>query len=176
MSTAKFKDLVHYIVHNCDPSELGAIRLNKALWYIDVLTYQASGASVTGDTYQKRQFGPVPKRILPVLDDLAQDERIAIQPAQYEYDTTKYFSLQVPGENTLSADEKRLADAVLEGLLGRSANSISEMTHDLIWSAARHGEEIPLEATLVAVPSEVTPAMLDWADGIMADARHQAGE
>lgn len=174
MSTAKFKDLVHYIVHSCEPSQLGAIRLYKALWYIDVLTYQASGESVTGDTYQKRRFGPVPKSIRPILDDLAQDGLIAIQPAQYEYDTTKYFSLQAPNEDALSAEEKRLAGAVIEGLLGRTANTISERTHDLIWTAARHGEEIPLEATLVAVPGEVTPAMLDWADGIMADARHQA--
>ena len=68
--TDKFAALVHYIVHSCDPKQLGAIRLNKALWYIDVLAYQTTGDPVTGETYRRRQFGPVPGSIMPVLDTL----------------------------------------------------------------------------------------------------------
>ena len=168
MSTAKFKDLVHYIVHKCDPSMLGAIRLNKALWYVDVLTYQMTGSSVTGDTYRKRQFGPVPSRILATLEALEGEGRIAIQRPEYAYDMTKYFSLQAPDDEALSKEERHLVDGVLDGLLGFSANAISERTHDSIWRAAMNGEEIPLHATLVAVPGEVTPEILAWADRVMA--------
>ena len=58
MATEKFKALVHFIVHECqeNPSKLGAIRLNKALWYTDVVSFRASGASVTNESYVKRQM------------------------------------------------------------------------------------------------------------------------
>lgn len=173
--TDKFAALVHYIVHSCDPKQLGAIRLNKALWYIDVLAYQTTGVPVTGETYRRRQFGPVPGSIMPVLDTLARDGKILIKRAEYAYETTKFFSLEDPDEAALTTAEKRLASVVLDALLERSANAISERTHDVIWRAARDGEEIPLYATLVAVPGEVTPEMFEWADEVIANAHGTAG-
>ena len=89
--TDKFAALVHHIVHSCDPKQLGAIRLNKALWYIDVLAYQLRGESVTGETYRRRQFGPVPGSIMLVLDNLKSNGKIAIQQAEYAYETTMFF-------------------------------------------------------------------------------------
>lgn len=172
--TDKFAALVHHIVHSCDPKQLGAIRLNKALWYIDVLAYQTMGEPVTGETYRRRQFGPVPSGIMPVLDSLARDGKIAIQRAEHAYETTKFFSLQEPPDGVLTSDEKRLAAVVLDARLERSANAISEMTHDVIWRAARDGQEIPLAATLVAVPGEVTPEMIQWADQTISDAHGAA--
>ena len=173
--TDKFAALVHYIVHSCDPNQLGAIRLNKALWYIDILAYQTWGKPVTGETYRRQQFGPVPGSIMPVLGDLARDGKIAIQKAEYAYETTKFFSLREPDKDALTPDEKRLASVVLDALLERSANAISELTHDVIWRAARDGQEIPLHATLVAVAGEVTPEMIQWADQKIADAHGTAG-
>ena len=173
--TDKFAALVHHIVHSCDPKQLGAIRLNKALWFIDVLAYQMRGESVTGETYRRRQFGPVPGSIMPVLDNLESNGKIAIQQAGYAYETTKFFSLEEPDANALTTGEKHLASVVLDGLLERSANAISERTHDVIWRAARDGKEIPLYATLVAVPGEVTPEMFEWADEVIANAHGTAG-
>ena len=173
--TDKLAALVHHIVHSCDPKQLGAIRLNKTLWYIDVLAYQMRGEPVTGETYRRRQFGPVPGSIMPVLDALARDGKIVIQRAEYAYDTTKFFSMQEPDEDALTTDERRLVSVVLDALLERSANAISDMSHDVIWQAARNGQEIPLHATLVAVPGEVAPEMIQWADQKMADAHGTSG-
>jgi len=60
MKTEKFKELVHYIVHECrdDPARLGAIRLNKAVWWTDVAAFKECGKTVTDDKYVKRGILP----------------------------------------------------------------------------------------------------------------------
>ena len=64
----KLKALIHYICYQChDPSVLGATNLNKILWYSDVIAFARAGASITGETYVKQQFGPVPRHILGIL-------------------------------------------------------------------------------------------------------------
>jgi len=48
----KLKALIHYICYQChDPSVLGATKLNKILWYSDVIAFARAGASITGETY-----------------------------------------------------------------------------------------------------------------------------
>ena len=70
---AKFKSAVHYICDKAssDPSVLGAIKLNKVLWYSDVINYLITGKPITGETYIKRQHGPVPKDIIRAIDELS---------------------------------------------------------------------------------------------------------
>ena len=70
----KFKLLVHYICWRCsdDPSRLGAVKLNKTLWVADFTAYYEFGQAITGAGYVKRQHGPVPRVILPVLRELEQ--------------------------------------------------------------------------------------------------------
>ena len=50
---AKFKSAVHYICDKAssDPSVLGAIKLNKVLWYSDLINYLITGKPITGETY-----------------------------------------------------------------------------------------------------------------------------
>ncbi len=165
MSGEKYKALVHHIIHECrdHPERLGAIRLNKALWYSDVIAYQTEGEAITGETYIKRKFGPVPRHILETLRQLKEEEAIVVKEPEFAYDTREFFSLRSPDSNILSEGEKRLARSVLNALLGHTANAVSEMSHDIIWDAAQEGEEIPLYATMAAQPSEITPDMIAWA-------------
>ncbi|MDE0254302.1 MAG: Panacea domain-containing protein [Rhodospirillaceae bacterium] len=165
MSTKKYEALVHYIIHECrdHPERLGAIRLNKALWFSDVIAYQTEGSSITGETYLKRRLGPAPRHILPMLRDLQKDGAIVIKEPEFIYESREFYSMRSPPSEVLSEYERRLARAVLDGLLGRTANAVSEMSHDIIWDAADDDEEIPVFATLVSQPGRVTPDMIEWA-------------
>lgn len=172
MATEKFKALVHFMVHECqdNPSKLGAIRLNKALWYTDVAAYRASGASVTNERYVKRQMGPVPAHILSTIRELQGEGKIHVREPVGRYDSRKFLSLTAPDPAILSDDEKELAKTVLSAVLGYTANAISEMTHDIIWEAADDGEEIPLYATLVSTRGPITDDVKAWARGIIEEA------
>lgn len=165
MSKEKFKALVHFMVHECkdDPDRLGAIRLNKALWYTDVAAFKANGTSVSGESYVKRQRGPVPARVLAALRELKDEGKIQIEEPKHHYDARKFISMQEPSSNLLSEDERGLAQHVLECVCGVTANEISEISHDIVWEAAELGEEIPLYATLAANEGAITEEMRAWA-------------
>lgn len=171
MATEKFKSLVHYIVHECveHPHRLGAIRLNKTLWYTDVLAYRSKGASITAESYVKRRMGPVPKHILSTIEELKNEGLIhVIEPVEM-YEARKYISLKAPNPGVLSEDEKTLAQTVLSAVLGYTANAISEMTHDIIWEAAEDGEDIPMYATLASEKGAITEEVKAWAAGVVAE-------
>ena len=163
MATEKFKALVHYIIHDChDPDELGSIRLNKALWFADVFSYQEAGVSITGETYRKRQFGPVPAHILQTLETLVNEGAIVIREPEFEFDTRKFISLRAPNVDVLSEKDKKIASVILDSVRSRRATEISEMTHNVVWDLALEGEEIPLHATLSAISGGITEEILDW--------------
>ena len=168
MANEKFKALVHFIVHECieHPSRLGAIRLNKALWFADVTAYMANGASISGETYVKRERGPVPAHIIQTLHALKDENKIIIREPEFAYDTRKYLSIGKPDVSCLSEDERELAKHSLQMVCGYSANDISEMTHDSVWSAAAEGEQIPLYATLASFPGEITETAREWASTV----------
>ena len=151
----KFKALVHHIIHECArPDQLGAIRLNKVLWFSDVTAFRIEGKPITTEKYVKRQRGPVPRRILQALKALEASGDIAIVEPEHEFDTRKLMSVKSPRSKLLTSREKLITSAVLSAVLDRTANEISEMSHDDIWRAAAEGEEIPLCATLATMPGE----------------------
>jgi hypothetical protein len=176
MTTQKFKALVHFLVHECrdHPGRLGAVRLNKSLWFTDVIAYQTNGASVTGESYVKRQRGPVPAHILAILRELRDEGKILIQEPEFMYDPRKFISLTPPEIESLSDDERALAKAILEDVCGYTANGISDLSHDIIWDAAAEGEEIPLYATLAAELGEVTDDVRRWAESITSELEQAA--
>ena len=173
MATEKFKALVHFIVHSCqeNPSKLGAIRLNKTLWYTDVASFRASGASVTSESYVKRKMGPVPSHILSTIEELKAEGKLHVQEPKGRYDSRKFISLDEPDTAILSDDERDLAENVLSAVLGYTANAVSEMTHDIIWDAAEDGEEIPMFATLVSETRSLNADIKDWARPILEELR-----
>lgn len=169
MATEKFKALVHYIVHQCldRPGKLGAIRLNKALWYTDVIAYKLSGVSVTGEKYVKRARGPVPAHILATLRELDQEGKVIIREPEHQYDARKFLSMKNPNVELLSEAERELAKSTLEAVCGFSAHEISALTHDIVWEAAAEGEEIPMCATLACEKGEISSAVRAWASSVM---------
>ncbi len=176
MATEKFKALVHFIVHECRdrPGRLGAIRLNKTLWYSDVTAYKMNNVPLTGETYVKRKKGPVPAHILATLQELKTEGKILIQEPEFQFDVRKYISLMVPDVEPLSDDERELTKSILDSVCGHTANGISELTHDNIWDAASEGEEIPLFATLVSEVGEITDNVRAWAGSIASE--HEAAQ
>ena len=174
--TSKLEALVHYIVHECRyrPDRLGAVRLNKALWYADVSAFKANGKPITGESYVKRQYGPVPRRIGEALDGLQRKGAITVREPSGLYDTRKFESLREPDPGALTGDEQRRASDVVAAVCSVTASRISDLSHDAIWDAAYSGEEIPIYATLAANEGEITPEVIAWAnEGI---ARYIAAE
>ena len=159
-----------------NPGRLGAIRLNKALWFTDSLAYQIYGAPVTGEKYVKRKMGPVPATILRTLKELEKENKIEIRERENYYDAIKYLSRSEPNLIPLSSADRDLAKAVLNFVCDRTATEISESTHDEAWNAALEGEEIPLFATLATGKGAITDEIREWAEKVVVEIEAEGDE
>jgi len=72
----QFKRLVHYICSVADQDQLGAIKLNKILWFADAMAFARDGQSITAATYMKQKFGPVPRPMVPAMDALEKEGKL----------------------------------------------------------------------------------------------------
>jgi hypothetical protein len=156
---AKFKRLVHYIVFKVGKHNwFGAVKLNKVLWFADARNYMLTGQPITGETYVRGEFGPIPQHIIPVQREMTREGLIAIRR---EGELTRFIALAPANPNAFSASELQTIDWWI-GHIDRdhSANSISEKSHDYVWQIAKMGEELPLHAYRVARVQEPSEADL----------------
>ena len=70
MNNDRLPALAHYVIDGCEPHELGAVKLNKALWFADREAFIAFGRTLTGREYIKLENGPVPRGINAALSEL----------------------------------------------------------------------------------------------------------
>lgn len=168
LNRSKLRTLAHYVIAKSDPSRLGAIRLNKILFYIDSFAYLRDGRSLTGETYIKRQHGPVPKHILGVLGDLEHADAIVIHDHGYT-GIREFLPRNDPDVSKLTADELQLIEAVRSHICdNHSATSISLASHDAAWEAANIGEPIPHYAALATNAGEITKDVQKWGNSVVS--------
>jgi hypothetical protein len=164
----KLELVMHYIIWKCpDPTLLGATKLNKILWYADLHAYLELGKPITGVSYIKRQYGPVPNQndFSFAKSNLEKDKKIAItQDLYHGYPQYQFVALKKPNISQFSPDEISILDLTIEEVCYKyTASSISERTHGTIWDAAEIGEEIPIYAAYAARFGEITEEDIQWA-------------
>lgn len=162
----KFKALVHYICDKAtDPSVLGSVKLNKVLWYSDAINYMISGASITGETYVKRQHGPVPRHIVRAVEELVAEKKIARgRVDHFGFTKNEYIAIRESDVSGFTGEEIKLVDAAFQHVcIDHTAKSISEETHGIIWEIAQMGEEIPLATVFASDVGEVDEDDFAWA-------------
>jgi hypothetical protein len=165
MQTNRLSDLVHYIIWRCDPTELGATKLNKICWYADLEHYRRTGKTITGAEWYKRlQFGPAPKGVHLVLDALAHERKIAISTANYYgRPKTMFMAQSRPDLSAFTADEIVTVDQIADVICAKhTATSISNASHDALWQEIELGEDIPIAAASI-IPGDITVEDVEWA-------------
>lgn len=163
----KLKALVLYACSKCDPSQLGATKLHKVLYFADMLAYANTGAPITGATYRKRPHGPTCDSLLGVLREMSESGDIAIEDQNYfGFWKKEYIPLTEPDMRRFRPDEVALADEVIEFVCrNNTARTISEFSHNRAWELADFGEEIPYITSFHLMPTQVSQEALDWAEG-----------
>lgn len=156
----KFKAVVHYVIWKAGSRhKFGATKLNKVLWFADARLYMLTGKSITGATYNRQQFGPVPRQIMPIRHELESEGAISIIGSRGNGDNTKFRALSPPDELPISDNEREAIDYWIDHIdRDHTATSISDLSHDYGWEIARMGEELPLAAFMAArirEPNEV---------------------
>lgn len=169
MVSSKLKALTRWIIHQCreDPSVLGSVRLNKALWFTDTLKYRSAGHPVTEAVYAKRKNGPVARNAVQVLRALEEEGKIEIRQRTEPFKPHLYLSRQTPDTTPLLPNNLELAGKVVDFVCNESANELSRLTHDEVWDVAQEGEELPHYATLAVVARPPSREAGEWAKNVV---------
>lgn len=147
----KFRQLVLYFSKRGADEGLviGSTKLNKLLFFTDFRAYAETGAPVTGARYQRLEFGPAARAMLPVRTEMVEE----LHEAHFQ-DRADDADVLVPDTDPdlslFSEDELRIAGAVFEELREFNAQGISDYAHyrSAGWRVMDDGEDIPYESAL----------------------------
>lgn len=163
----KFKALVHYIIWKAgDEDGFGATKLNKVLWFGDARLFATRQKSITGASYIREKYGPVPKAIMPVRQELVNSGAIKQWRDQYHgRQAWRFKALVPPNVSVFSEEELQTVNWWIDHIAkDHTANSISEESHDYGWEIAAMGEELPFHAFLAwRIQEEPSKEAMEWA-------------
>lgn len=153
----KLEEAVLYVCSTCRPEDqLGAVKLNKILYYSDMLRFANTGKSITGATYVKRQLGPVPKEIIEAINQLKATSRLQTREVSIFDKTRREFdALDEPSLKIFGHDELQLINSMISSVCGYNAREISDISHTVVWEVADMGEVLPYESFLVSYLGDV---------------------
>ncbi len=132
----KFRELVLYIAERCQEHPFfGATKLNKILFFSDFIAYDQLGVPITGAEYAALEYGPGPRRWLPIRDDMLIDSEIKILR---DGSQQRVLAQRSPDLGRFSPSERGIVDEVIEALENEDAESVSNLSHRFLgWRAAR---------------------------------------
>lgn len=142
----KLRRLFHYVAWKAGRRDwFGATKLYKVLWFADARQYVLTGKSITGETYIREKYGPIPRHAMQVKAQLEAAKAIKVTK---EGSLTRIVALTKPDtQDFLAEEELKVVDYWIDNIdKNHTAGSISEETHDYAWEIARMGEELPLNA------------------------------
>lgn len=151
----KLKELVLYLAQtSADDEGFGMVKLNKLLYLADFEAYRLLGHSITGETYEKQEYGPVARHLPIVLDDLAASgyltwHRVPRGP----YVRKVPEATEAPDLSMFSKAELMIVDRSLEALAGHGGWSVSQWSHEQSagWNVAKEtGDEIDYGTAFVS--------------------------
>jgi hypothetical protein len=154
----KFKELILYIAQESEgDSTFGATKLNKILFFCDFLSYRAYGESITEQRYFRLPFGPAPRAVVPVVNELIEEEAcIKIARSRFGLPQETIFAKREANLDGFKPREIALADYVLRHLRDNNATEVSNLSHEFIgWQLAGDREDIPFETIFLGDPRKV---------------------
>ena len=168
---ARLGELVLYVSAKCaDDARFGATKLNKILWWSDMLAFGEHGEPITGAEYQRLRWGPAPRRLLPVQQALIAHGDAAVSKAKAfrGYTQSRLVPLRDPDLSTFTAEQIALVDSVIARVWKATATGVSQLSHGKAWRIAEDGADIPYEAVFL---SDEDPDQddIEWARQVAAE-------
>lgn len=144
----KFKQVLLYLLERCaGKPNVGQTVLYKLLYFADFNFYEMYEEQMTGATYRRQKFGPVPLEFSEIIRSMEKTGEIKeIEDKYYDYTQKRYIPLVKADLNQLKASEKDILDKVIDQLSDKSAAEISAFSHeDMPWKATKDKEIIDYE-------------------------------
>lgn len=144
----KFKNVLLYILEKCaGKPNVGETVLYKLLYFSDFNYYELYEEHLTGATYRKLPYGPVPQKLNSIVNQMIEEGTLKRVKTNYHgYPQTRYLPLEKADLRALKASETETLDRVIQHLSDWSASAISNYSHnDLPWEVTDEGKDISYE-------------------------------
>ena len=144
----KLKNVLLYLIGRCaGKPNVSETFLYKLLYFCDFNYYELYEEHLTGATYRKLPFGPVPQKIDSLIGQMMENGQIQRVKTEYYGKTqSRYIPLVKADLTRLKASEKEVIDKVIEQMSDWTATTISDYSHkDLPWEVADDGKAISYE-------------------------------
>jgi hypothetical protein len=159
----KLQEAVHYVCRKLAsrPEVLGAVKLQKVLWYFDAESFFFTGKTATGAKYFRKEYGPYSYEIPKAIEKLVLVKRLFTDknPDYHGLEKAEYVGKGQTDTSVFDVREIRWLDELIKDVCeNHTAASTSEKTHGRVWKMAQLGEEIPFAAVAVRFgpPSQAT--------------------
>jgi hypothetical protein len=146
----RMKELILYISWFCQKAgcigNLSATKLNKILFYSDFSAFLKLGKPITGQEYFALEWGPAPKRLVPLQKELQSQNEIQTLTAKIsdQHSQTLFVPLREPDLTNFTSEEISIVDQTLQRFIFREAGYASRQSHNFVgWQVANREETIP---------------------------------
>ena len=153
MPLVKLKAMLKYFCSNTDPRLLGKTKLMKLFYFADFMYVKHYGTPITYDRYIHLEHGPVPSKILNLVNSVADEGEDAILSDTIIIKRYSSSSLQKikcikefdeNDEKLFSKKELETLEHTCKRFKDKGAKYLEELSHkEAPWEKTRELEEIP---------------------------------
>lgn len=150
----KLAELMLYVASAmADEPSFGATMLNKVLFFADFLAYRQFGSPITGAAYQRLDYGPAPRRLLPVQQQLvAAGDATVVKREHLSYKQSRLVALRPANVDVFAPSQVEFVHEVVDAMRGRTALDVSDLSHRLSvgWQVAAPKSDIPYNSVFLS--------------------------
>ncbi len=144
LSLSKVVDVIRYFA-SAHISNLYKVKLMKMMWYADALAYKNRGKAITGLVYQSLPMGAVPighNEIIDLKNVPCEEEDMG------ELSAYRFYLEKRPSKSSLTNEEKKILDIVIDKFREMTKNEIVESMHnELAYKKTKAKDVISFEYT-----------------------------
>lgn len=172
----KFAEMLLYAAALLEGDQSGgATKLNKLLYFADFAHVRRTGVPITGARYQKLEWGPAARRLVPVREQLVRSgaAEFSEEVNAFGYAQDRLRPKRQPRLEFFTPEELETIQNVAAELRGMTAAQVSALSHEEPgWQMVEDGETIPYSSAYLR-ESVITPAIRDHARKL-AEERNKA--
>jgi uncharacterized phage-associated protein len=134
-----------YILEKCaGKPNVGETVLYKLLYFSDFNYYEIYEEHLSGATYRKLPYGPVPQKINTIIKQMIDEGSVQLVKTEFHgLQQTRYLPLKKADLTQLKASEKEVIDQVILQMGDWTDTKIRDYSHkDLPWEVTEGGKTI----------------------------------
>ena len=134
----RLRQIILYVALRCEKAEwFGRIKLNKIIWKADFDAYAERKMPVTGRAYQKLEWGPAAKEMLPLLNEMERFGLIRWQEHRFSEEVVESRPIAniPPNLSLFSRDDIKFVEQAITYYWNKTGTEASDDSHGIAWKS-----------------------------------------